>query len=227
MAMRLALQTASLAAVTCMTALSPALAWVSQDGGPLFQNVHQMAIEKVLRPRVAEGKLSEDELNILKGQQHVADQAQYQVPGQSHLHSMTGIEKSSDTFAAQKKVYIPRAEQYVRSNLIDSIAKRKNGSGRAAMEDLGKAIHALEDATSPAHEEFKPWRYNETWWTRFLHAKAEHAYPTGEYQSRLEGAVLWAYDIYLEKIPMPERFFDADAAGNGGGRLLVPAAYLH
>jgi hypothetical protein len=91
---------------------------------------------------------------------------------------------------------------------------------------LGQALHALEDATSPSHRGFQTWSYDVGIWEMAQHVAKERVYPddstADRFQSHLEGVVQYAYDIYMEKIAIPVRFFDS-----GNGSLILPANYLH
>lgn len=88
-----------------------------------------------------------------------------------------------------------------------------------------KALHTLEDATSPSHEGFQSWNQNESPFLILQHCMAERLYPDGDgqqgYRARLEGSVQWGYDIFTGKTPMPAAFF-----ASGTGTLLLPASYL-
>ena len=93
---------------------------------------------------------------------------------------------------------------------------------------LGRALHPLEDATSPAHEPFQPWKYNESLGEMLHHIWIERSYPDDKNDTnqvaqltRLKGAVQYAYDIYTEKITnLPPRFFDPT-----NGLLVLPPTY--
>ncbi len=204
------------AALSCLIATTGAGAWSSKDF-PLFDPVHQMAIQNVLKNLV-----SADDLATLMNQQPVVDQDQN--ANQSFEHAMTGVENANQKPEVQKPLYVQKTEDFVSRNLADAIAKRKAGASPAAMTALGTALHPLQDATSPVHEGFQPWSFDEGWIAATQHVSQERFYPddsgpTG-YRARLEGAVRWAYDIYMEKVPLPHQFFDAS------GKLQIPPAYL-
>lgn len=197
----------------------PSLAWSSKDF-PLFEPVHQIAIDVVLK-----SVLSSDDLQLLQDQQIVVDKDQ-KAP-ESYEHSMTGVNKGESYEPAQKARYIQLAEDFIRKNIIAAIAAKKTGDHQHAMEALGKAMHPLEDATSPVHEPFQAWYYNEGVFDIAHHITKERIYPNttdkvqADYKSKLEGSVRWAYDLFLEKISMPAHFFNSD------GTLQIPMAYLH
>ncbi len=181
----------------------------------LFEPVHQLAIEKVLS-----GLLSPDDLAIVELQQSIVDRDQK--AAQSAEHAMTGIAPNQDV-NVERPIFIAASEQFVRDHLGQAIQERQAGPTAAALADFGKALHPLEDATSPPHRGFQTWSDSEGWIAMAKHVNAERSYPVGdsaaEERRALEGVVRYAYDIYLEKIPMPDRFFDA------AGNLLLPPAY--
>jgi hypothetical protein len=199
----------------CMASASSALGWTSR-GSPLFDSVHQMAIDNVLAKLVDPANLK-----ILKEQQEVVDE--YQKPIDSDQHSMTGVQQGQVFDEKLRKSYITKTEKFIRDNLNNSIQKRKVGTLPEAFSVLGRAIHALQDATSPVHEPFKPWRFDETLWSQFDHVWEEGVYPNDDFladiRPLLEGTVLYAYDIYMENIKMPDRFFDSK------GILQLPKVY--
>jgi len=203
-------------ALGCLIASAGAGAWSSKDF-PLFDPVHQMAIQNVLKNLV-----SAQDLTALMDQQAVVDQDQN--ANQSFEHAMTGIENANQKPAVQRQLYIQKTEDFISRNLADAIAKRKAGARPAAMIALGTALHPLQDATSPVHEDFQPWRFDESWIAATQHISQERFYPDDSmspgYRARLEGVVRWAYDIYIEKAPMPHQFFDAS------GALQIPPDYL-
>jgi hypothetical protein len=192
-------------------------AWTSVDG-PLTDAIHQMAIDKVL------ASLSSSDRDILKDQQSLVDQDQE--PKESAEHAMTGIDKEGLNEASQKIVYIGLTEDLVEAAIRSAIQARKDNNVGRGLPILGKAIHALEDSTSPSHRGFQSWSYSFGLIAKTRHVIAERIYPNDNtvdrYQSHLEGVVEYAYDIYLEKTPMPARFFDPTT-----GMLLLPASYLH
>jgi hypothetical protein len=192
-------------------------AWTSVDG-PLTDAIHQMAIDKVLV------SLSASDRNILKDQQSLVDQDQE--PKESAEHAMTGIDKAGLNEASQRIAYIGLTEDLVTAAIRSAIQARKDNNVGRGLPMLGKAMHALEDSTSPSHRGFQSWSYSFGLIAKARHVIAERIYPNDNtvdrYQSHLEGVVQYAYDIYLEKTPMPVRFFDLTT-----GMLLLPASYLH
>ena len=191
-------------------------AWSSKDC-PLFEPVHQIAIANVLK-----ADFSPADILVLQQQQALVDEDQK--PSQSFEHAMTGVEKGQSP-AGELPVYIAKTEAFIRTNLAAAIAARKAGSADA-IPHLGQALHPLEDATSPAHVGFQSWSYDESWWAMAVHVSKERVYPDDSSDSAqvankkaLEGVVEYAYDIYMEKVPMPAQFFDSK------GNLILPAGY--
>ena len=198
--------------ICAMVVAQPAVAWSSKDY-PLFEPVHQDAIARVLAKDV-----SADFMALLQQQQQEVDKDQ--APNQSAEHSMTGIEKAGLDEAKERVSYIAKAEQWVNQNLLQAIERRKANATADAMRALGRAMHAMTDATSPAHHGFQTWSFNESWPAVARHVAQERIYPDDpsneRYRRRLEAAVRWAYNIYLERAPMPARFF------NASGELCLP-----
>lgn len=206
-----------LAWLVCILCSPLANAWTSVSG-PLTDDVHQKAIDRVL------ASLSDADRKVLKDQQALVDKDQE--PLQSAEHAMTGIDKSGEVFANEKKTYIELSEALVRKELSSAIDARKANNAQLALPALGKALHTLGDATSPAHRQFQIWSYDFGIWEMAKHVFQERVYPddgtADRYRSHLEGVVQYAYDIYTERIPMPARFFDP-----AGGDLILPSDYLH
>jgi hypothetical protein len=199
---------------------SSAGAWSSKSA-PLFERVHQKAIENVLQ-----GTLDADSLKVLQDQQAFVDQ--HQKPNESGEHAMTGIEDKQRDEKKERPLYIKESEKYVRDRLRQAITARQSGNTSVAFTQLGQAIHPLTDSSSPAHTGFQAWRYDETIWSIARHVYAERLYPDGEvYGTRttglracLEGAVRWAYDIFMGVEPLPPQFFHPET-----GALLLPRKY--
>src|ERR1700730_3771279 len=195
----------------------PSGAWTSVNG-PLTDDIHQKAIDRVLT------SMSAADRKVLEDQQPLIDKDQE--PLQSAEHAMTGIDKDGEVEADQRKHYIGLCEALVQKELMEAIEARKANNLQVALPALGKAMHILEDATSPAHREFQIWSFNFGIFEMARHVFKERVYPDDStpdrYQSHLEGVVQYTFDIYTEKIPKPERFFDP-----ASGALLLPTSFLH
>jgi hypothetical protein len=201
------------------------MAWTS-DTYPFVENVHLEAVQRALK------FLTPDQLDIIKGQQSYVDQ--FQDAKSSYKHAMTGLAGSVPPESMQgcaarytaKQKYIELAENDVRWNLRAAMQSRVAGKDTDALSQLGSVIHALEDATSPAHRCFQTWTDNESLKEKLTHLRQENEYPDDAapnwFKSRLEGAVRYAYDLYMGKTPLPSRFFDPTS-----GILLLPAQYDH
>jgi hypothetical protein len=207
-------------AIVGLASASVALAWSSKSFPPC-EPIHQIAIQNVLS-----NQISPDLIKILQDQQTVVDQDQQAT--NSFEHSMTGIAKAGDTTNIETPIYLAETEEFIHTNLTAAIQARKAGSTNAAFVSLGKAIHPLEDATSPAHEPFQAWKYNESLWEEIRHVSKEYSYPdnqndTNQVKERaeLEGSVQYAYDIFIGKTNMPTQFFN-----HTNGSLELPPAYL-
>ncbi len=193
--------------------------WSSKSGVPLFEPVHQIAIQNVLS-----GKVSLENLNILQHQQIIVDQDQD--TSQSFEHAMTGI-KSGQQVNIERQIFIQKSNDFVKDNLSKAIKALKNKREKEAYEYLGNAIHTLEDGTSPAHEPFQTWSDSESYYEKAIHVFKERIYPDDKsdkdqamMRARLEGVVMWAYDIFIGKVFLPNTYFDSN------GHLVLPLSYL-
>jgi hypothetical protein len=183
-----------------------AQAWTSAKG-PWSDDIHQMAIDRVLG-----NLLSDASRQILKDDQTLIDKDQS--AEQSAEHSMTGMTGDGQVEATQRAAYIAKTEQLLALNFKAAIDSRKAGNEPQAMHALARTLHALEDATSPAHSGFQVWSSNFGLWEMAMHVFKERSYPsddgTHNYKTKLEAAVLYAYNLYLEKTPPPAHFFSGD-----------------
>lgn len=202
--------------VLCALSAGPSWAWTSVNG-PLTDDIHQKAIDRVLT------SMSPGDRKVLDDQQPLVDKDQE--PLKSAEHAMTGIDKVGELDGDQKKAYILLCESLLQKEMTSAIEARRANKFPVALPALGKAIHTLEDATSPAHRGFQIWSYNFGIWEMAKHIFKERVYPddstADRYRGHLEGVVQYAYDIYMEKVPMPARYFDP-ATGN----LALPPSYL-
>jgi len=201
----------------CLLSGGAAYAWASA-AGPLTDAIHQKAIDNVLK------SMSASDRKILKDQQSLVDKDQD--PDQSAKHAMTGITQASQNEAAQRIIYIALSEDLIHKAMLLAINARKSNNINIALPALGEVIHALEDASSPSHRGFKIWSYQFGIWEMARHVLKERVYPNDgtadRYQSHLEGAVQYAYDIYMETVAIPVHCFDPI-----NGRVILPPSYLH
>jgi RHS repeat-associated protein len=183
--------------------------WSSKGASVFAEDVHDMAVVNVLSKQV-----TPEQLVILRDQQDVVDKDQ--APTDQPKHAMNGD-------GQDRKKSIAQANKFVKDNLTAAkkdIAKNKaDPKSTAGFDALGKAIHTLQDGTSPAHKPFQ------TYYDKDLvdHISRENHYPKAGSDDRknLEAATQWGYDIANGKAPMPKNFFDPDT-----GELLIPAKYL-
>lgn len=198
-----------------------ALAWSSKSFPPC-EPVHQIAIEIVLSNQVPANFIQ-----ILQNEQTVVDQDQQ--PTNSFEHSMTGLAAAGQTTNVEMPLYLEETEAFIRTNLTTAIKEREAGSMTNAYEFLGKALHPLEDATSPSHKPFQAWKYNESLWEEIRHVFHERSYPDSdsdtnavEERAELDGSIQYAYDIFTGKANMPAQFFN-----HTNYLLELPPAYLN
>jgi len=202
----------SVIAIIILVMPGSGLGWSSKDL-LLFERVHQKAIENVLK-----NKVNSKDLKILQDQQVIVDNAQK--AEQSFKHAMTGI-KSGQQENIERPIFIQEANNFVKNNLNKAIDAFKDGHEQEAYEFLGKAIHTLQDGTSPAHNPFQTWSDDEGIVAIAVHLSKERIYPDDKsVRAKLEGVVQWAYDIFVKNVTLPDNYFDTD------GQLLLPSTYL-
>jgi hypothetical protein len=100
------------------------------------------------------------------------------------------------------------ANNIVRTRLMDAQDKERRGQHPEAMKQLGRAMHTLQDSTSPAHHGFQPWfnyRGGGANWHEWAHAGKEGIDPG--YGSWLYEATLEAYQYFKGTKPMQADFF--------------------
>jgi RHS repeat-associated protein len=96
-----------------------------------------------------------------------ADAPQFQDKAHSHQHAMRNDPNQSVAAGATATADFVRS-QYDRAwNLLEA------GNKSAALHEFGLALHALQDATSPAHEGFQVWTGEETRWEVVQHVRQE------------------------------------------------------
>jgi len=210
---RVSLWLRALTLASCFSTCA-AQAWSSRDGGPLFERVHQIALENVFKN---DTNVPASALKILRERQEFVDKDQQAT--NSFEHSMTGLLKGQ-SLKTQMPLYITQTEAFVSNKLAAAITARRGGLMPLAFTNLGVALHPLQDATSPSHEGFQSWSDDEGYFAMFLHVVKERSFPgEGVAKARLEGVVRWAFDIYMERTNMPPRFF------NDKGQLQIPDSY--
>jgi len=179
-------------------------AWSSR-ATPISEQIHQIAIQDSLTDKLSAADLAA----LLKEQAHVDDD---QGTTASYKHAMTGVDNPA-LLNATRPIYVWCTNEYIRSNLIAANAQYQHNraSNPQAMVALGDALHALEDATSPAHQGFQQWSDHFWLWTKSKHLFQESAYPSSDAdktrRGQLEATVLYAYGAMLGQ-PVPELFFE-------------------
>ena len=123
-----------------------------------------------------------------------ADNSEYQTVPYSYRHAMTPGDKSKTD--ARKA-----ANDFVRDNL----EKARNATSAAdKMKYLSLAMHAMQDATSPAHAGFRKYYGGKA---ELVSHVWEELFDPGA-GSNLDKATEMAYKYYKGDLPMPKDFFD-------------------
>ena len=188
--------------------VDPTGLWPS--GHAFGYTTHQNSIERVLGSRV-----SRRELEILKQEQYDWD-GESQDEFYAFTHAMRAHGESVED--ARRK-----ANEWIRSNI--NIARKLASSGHReeAMHYLGRAMHTLQDSTSPAHAGFE-----EAWDDSFLQ-QLNHLphYLTENFDpgpcSVLDRATDAVYKYFTGELEMPDNLFGNTFDTFGAG----PATLSH
>lgn len=165
--------------------------------------VHKMSIRDWLRG------LPDMDIETLCKMQDEVDADANQSAAKAFMHAMSDGEKQQSPEAAKET-----ANNRVRTLLTSARMFESKSEHKAAMEELGRAMHTLQDSTSPAHHGFQPWydygggKGNPHEW---MHGSRESVYPSGA--SWLGTATLRSYN-YFTGTTMPADFF-ADLKADG------------
>jgi RHS repeat-associated protein len=145
--------------------------------------VHQRAIDRVLGPY-----LSNADLGVLRRSQAIADGAMYQGGDSSFRHSMRSENQSPE-----------QARRETRKFVREQFEKAWSAHTREeALLEFGKALHALQDETSPSHNGFQEWTGEDV----IAHALPELLDPGAG--SALDQATLGAFQKLMSRgIPSP------------------------
>lgn len=159
-----------------------------------FLHVHQAAIDRSLP------FLPRHDRDTIKTQQVIADRDQSTAG--SYMHAMRGTGQSASDARTL-------ANDYIRRNI--TLARELDAKGKHddAMVYLGKAIHTMQDATSPVHKGFQEWNAS---WSSTSEEVRKHvngeSYDPGA-GSELDRATLQAYDYFKGRDPLPVDVFAA------------------
>lgn len=178
-------------------------AWSSVNS-LLTDDIHQLAIANAIKTT----ELNVGQIATLQDEQGVVDKDQK--PEQSDEHSMTGVTKADQNLnpETQKANYIARTEGLLRRYLSAAVSNKAGTGDADPMHPLGKAVHAMQDATSPQHRPFQRWSFDESLVEKISHVWGERLYPSGDFKRQLECATRLAYEIYAGKLKMPDHFFN-------------------
>lgn len=172
--------------------VNTAAAWPSKPGF----NVHQRAVGRALF-----NKLPASDIRMLQDAVKEADNAEYQTKEMSHRHAMTqeGLTKPQ----ARKM-----ANDFVRSELETARRFQAAGNRPEALRHLGFAMHAMQDATSPAHQGFQVYHgdHGAIPLAKLGVHVVEELHDPGP-KSNLDKATEKAYKYFTGELPMPKDFF--------------------
>lgn len=180
--------------------------------------IHREAVDHAL----VTGLLPSSDRQILKDQQDAVDSDQ--AAADSYRHAMSNGSGTPPQTPAQAQ---QQADDYVHDLLTKARAAEAKNDHTTAMQDLGQAMHALQDSTSPAHHGFQPW------YDYPGGAANPHEWCHGAKESINPGLGSWlyiatdeAYDYFHDTSkPLPSDFFNdlgADSTGTGIKRWFHP-----
>lgn len=154
--------------------------------------VHQNSVDRAL------SFLPAGDRDVLKDAVYHADDSEFQTVENSYRHAMTpgGMKRSR---ARQL------ANDFVRMHLLKAMCLEAKGNHKKALKHLGLAIHVLQDATSPAHADFRSYYGGAI--ELALHAAEENFDPGPG--SKLDQATYITYAYFTGALPLPNDFFKA------------------
>lgn len=155
--------------------------------------MHQIAIDRAL------GFLPPGDRDLLKQAQVDADKKENQTPEAAPQHAVRDGKNGQTPQQARDK-----ANKYVRDKLCKARADEAAARHADAMKELGHAIHAMQDATSPTHAGFRPWGGPDQQ-NSLAHVMGERAYPGDSHP--LFDATGDAYRYFSGEFPIIGDFF--------------------
>lgn len=172
--------------------------WGSQYGVYIHQKANENAINKVRFKNQSKEKNKSKYLKSLNAGVAFADEAQFQTGANSYRHAMRN--KGQTTQEAKTK-----ADAFVRDMFRIAINQRKAFNEESAYYYFGIGLHALQDATSPAHGGFQEWTGNETNLEILDHISHEASYPGQE--SNLQKVTNEYVDWFMNNsdVPLPSQ----------------------
>lgn len=181
--------------------------------------IHREAIDNALETSL----LPASDRQILKEEQDEVDNDQK--AADSYRHAMSNGSGTPPQTPAEAQ---QQTDNYVLDLLTKARAAEAKNDHTTAMQDLGQAMHALQDSTSPAHHGFQPW-YDYTGGMANPH---EWCHGAKESINPGQGSWLYiatdeTYDYFHDTSkPLPSDFFNdlgADGTGTGIRRWFNPS----
>ncbi|HDH12596.1 MAG TPA: RHS repeat protein [Nitrospirae bacterium] len=128
--------------------------WASQKGFYVHQRATYRAISHLL---------PQNQRRALVKAQVYADSKQYQTAENAYRHAMRNPSQTSEQAQALANAFV--SSQFQKAWAAKDI--------NAALFEFAIALHALQDATSPAHENFQPWTGQESLLEEIEHVSQE------------------------------------------------------
>ena len=172
--------------------------WASQHG---FY-VHQEANKRVLR-----WYLTEEQIEILNYATEVVDSKPNQTGPNAYKHAMRGTWSEEATSSLVPASYARSlANNWVREQFANAQYFKSIGDMDSALFYFGKALHTLQDSTSPSHSGFKSWTGHERIGKIIKHVSGEIFYWQTK-NTNLEYVTEVAYSwFYWDNLPSGDLF---------------------
>ena len=169
--------------------------WASKAGFVVHQLANMNALLLIYRE---DGTLTEGNVKMMLTQLDkatvYADSDKFQNAWAAYRHAMR---RPGQTVNQAKR----KADHFVRKRYAWALSHYKNGDYEMAYFTLGVALHALQDATSPAHHGFQLWSGEESHSEEVDHVKQEIWYPGVD--SNLNKVTMWFLRSFIAKEELP------------------------
>jgi hypothetical protein len=146
-------------------------------GSVYLWKVHQEQNKKMVERYYSQYKIARWEISNVIYQLNRAtvwmDGESNQAVNKSYMHAMTPELRP-------KNEAMKNANNYVRDRMRDAINKKNHGNIWGGWYEFGKALHTVQDSTSPMHHGFQIWTYDcaaDRYCTAITHGSHERNWP--------------------------------------------------
>lgn len=173
--------------------LSPS--WASQKGFYVHQKANDLGTSNLFAKRIIDLRTTISLSKQLDRATEYADSKQFQTPEFSYRHAM----RNGDQTPEQAK---KDADAFVRERYKWARHEFDKGNKEKAFFILGVALHAIQDATSPAHGGFQEWTGEESDMDEVNHVVQEYSYPG--INSNLQKVTNDFLELFFSKKDLPD-----------------------